>query len=293
MTSFGLEGVEEPVRESLIGRIGSLEAEDILPTSGLHLALDVSSTSTGIALWDGISMKTGNIEFDTDKNSLHGEALLRRELRSKLEDILQGMSFDTILVEDVFIGPHIQGVRWLFALNTVIDDMILDESVFCNEFSRVVNTEWKSWLRKTDPARKVRGYNDKEVVNRLLEGLGVLPENGKGSQDRMDAMGIMIGYFARELSGEPIKKRTSGLVKLSEVEALYCPTTEEFEDRLPEGIAREVFKDRVSVRALREAVTANDEVIWVAPKVVSLGTICSKLGVDPIPFGGRFAFWRK
>ena len=79
MSSYGIDGEEEPVRESLVGRVGALQAEDILPTSGLHLALDISSTSTGIALWDGTNLKTGNIALESDRNSTHGEALLRRE----------------------------------------------------------------------------------------------------------------------------------------------------------------------------------------------------------------------
>lgn len=292
--AFGVVGEAQPHVESFVGRLHEVQAEDILPKTGVHLGLDVSTSSTGIAVWDMGSLTWGVVSLGTDKNAQHGEALMRRELRSELNSMFRGWSFDTIIIEDAFIGSQLQGVRWLFALNTVIDDMILDGDISCKTFVRVGNTTWKSWLRKTDPSKTVTGYNDKEIIKRLLSKLGVPTEV---KQDQLDALGLLVGFFAQELSigGQPRvgTKKMGTLVPLKNVKAVYCPTADELEPHLPDGYRREVFEDRISVSKIREAATHEPDVVWFTKKQVSLGNIVEKLGVDPIPFGGYVAFWNR
>lgn len=291
-SSFGISGEVEPDIEGYVSGIKELTAADILPSTGVHLGLDLSTAGTGIAVWRNGSLEWDTITLETDKKHQHAESLIRRELREYLEEYFSGQSFDTIIIEDVFIGLQLHGVRWLFALNSVIDDMILDGVISCKVFHRVGNTTWKSWLRTTDPGRSVTGYNDKEVISRLLERLGV-PVDVK--QDQLDALGMLVGYFARDMNmGSPKALITkTSLRSIRDVRAVYVSTSDALEKSIPGGYRRREFVDRVSERKILEAVTLDPNTVWYTKKQVSLGNITEKLRVDPIPFGGYVAFWSK
>lgn len=290
---YGIDGVEDPVKKYET----DLTIEDVLPKTGKHLALDVSTTNTGIALWDNGELTWWNSVIETDKQSLHGEALMRRELRSDLESLFSGHHFDTILIEDVFIGINPTGVRYLFALNTVIDDLILDEVITVGDFHRVNNNAWKKWLKISDPSNSIKGWNDKQTIRMLLKNLGV-ESHGKGDQDRLDATGLLVGYYLKEGIAEdnldfrdtskPGKK-----IPLKEIQVAYESTKELIEEAIPTGHSVEEFLGRVSEKSIRETVTNNPEVVWLTKKQVSLGVIVDKVGVEPIPFGGYVAFWSK
>lgn len=156
------------------------------------LALDVSKTSTGVAVVYDDEVWVANITIDTPENSQFFEVLSRRELKEKLLKHLGSKRwFSCIFVEDVYNGINPETTRKLYALNTAIDELILDGKINCNRFIRKQSGWWKSWLWQLDVYGSFKYLNDKSRVSEILRVRGI-EDYSEGAQDRLDALGMII-----------------------------------------------------------------------------------------------------
>lgn len=175
-----------------------LTVYDILPKTGLHLGVDIAKRSTGISLVEEGKIKSWNLTLRGSEDVKFAEILLRREFKQLLLDEFNGLSFGTIVLEDVYEGENPETTRLLYSLNTVIDEMILDGDIGCEDFVRANNKSWKSWLWSIEP-QIGKGYNEKVRTEEVLKYLGV-EDFGKGYQDRLDSLGMLVGYFFKRVS---------------------------------------------------------------------------------------------
>lgn len=276
-----------------------------LPVPGFDsvsvLSLDISKSSTGIAVLRDGTLSTSSHPLVVDDSSPHVLSLLRSALRDSITSALHlsfasdsnpsgyqsSYSFDVVIVEDVFFGNNPKTFQVLSVLNTVIDDLILEGLITCSDFVRVQSGVWKSWLSAlTTNSSSLRSANDKEKVNLLLSQVGI-SHSGFGYQDRNDASGMVIGYLLNRAGGSyPAPKKSVSLPRLSSIEFVYS-------ESLPSGYDSAVpFTDRISVSSLRRAVASSPSSTFVTPKRVSLGVLAPKLGVTPLPLVGGYLIFR-
>lgn len=161
---------------------------------GNYLGLDISENSTGVCILENGVRDCCNIILEDLGNKEHREVLLRRALCKDLKELLEGKQFDAIIIEDVFQGTNPLTTRLLYALNTAIDELIVDGIVKCEKFMRVSNQTWKKWLFTVDKDNITKGLGDKLKIEMCLSMLGIR-EIGPGYQDRLDATGMVVGYL--------------------------------------------------------------------------------------------------
>lgn len=269
---------------------------NIIPKEGLFLGLDISKNSSGITLVENGERLTANSRLE-DIQGVHKEVLLRRALKEDLKQLVEGRVFDVIVIEDAFVGENAETVRLLFALNTAIDELILDGVCSAKEFVRVPNQMWKSWLCKTlDTQGITKGLNDKEKIRICLEMIGVT-ETGEGYQDRLDSTGLLVAYFLK--GSEEVKKGKldkKRKVRLSDVNCsydidssyLFYGIDDVDRDKIVFLDYRKIGKARVI-----ELLTESPDSVFVTSEPVLLGNLGVELGLDIIEGGGYFAFWIK
>lgn len=269
---------------------------NIIPKEGLFLGLDISKNSSGITLVENGERLTANSRLD-DIQGVHREVLLRRALKEDLKQLVEGRVFDVIIIEDAFVGENAETVRLLFALNTAIDELILDGVCSTKVFVRVPNQMWKSWLCKTlDTQGVTKGLNDKEKIRTCLEMIGV-SETGEGFQDRLDSTGLLVSYFLKGdeevKKGKLDKKRKVRLSDISysydiDSSYLFYGIDDVDRDKIVFLDYRKIGKARVI-----ELLTDNPDSVFVTSEPVLLGNLGIELGLDIIEGGGYFAFWIK
>lgn len=269
-----------------------LNYSNIFPSKGLYLGLDISKNSTGITIIEDGERISGNSVLDEEKGP-HKEVLLRRALKKDLEEVVSGREFDLIIIEDAYVGENAQTVRLLFALNTAIDELILDGVCKCKKFLRVSNQTWKSWLYGIDTQGISKGLNDKEKIRICLEKIGIV-ETGMGYQDRLDSTGMLVGYFLKGTDGGRLigKKK----VRFSDIDSRY----DYFRDYLMHdaGITSEYEFEEVDLRRVSkykviDMLTEYPNKVFITRDRVKLGNLGEMLNHEIIPEGGYFAFWVK
>lgn len=303
--SFPLDlEVEMDVSEKPNVTFETLSEENIVPKVGVFLGLDISKDSTGVCLYKDGKKTTANISIsDYDKNDPHAEAKARIGLQKDLLELFYIVgdvkSFDFVIIEDVFEGINPATTRLLYALNTAIDELILWGRVECKEFARVSNQTWKMWLSVADTSGDLKGLNDKVKVQRVLEQLGV-HEYGSGAQDRLDATGMLIGYFVhKSMSGSTTSENKNNIrVQFSDIEYAF----EEDEDLIRitalgdnDCITTVVIDDsKMSKKKMIDYLSSNLEVVFITSKPIMLGMLSKELGLQLLPGqGGYFGFWLK
>lgn len=281
--------------DECINTVEKLTIESILPKEGLYLGLDISKNSSGVTLIDNGKRLEGNITL-TEPKGVHKEVLYRRALKEDLRELVTGKDFDAIVIEDVFDGDNPSTVRLLLALNTAIDEMILDGECTCKEFIRVSNKTWKSWLYVLDSNNITRGFNDKEKIKYCLESIGVV-EEGKGYQDRLDSLGMLVGYFlkGKELNeeGKLTKKKK---VNIKDIEAAYDVDTSYLfigRDDVNKDNIEFLDCNRISKKMVIDLLTEKPKTVFITSNVVQLGNLGIDLDLGIIDEGGYFAFWVK
>lgn len=274
-----------------------ISESSLIPRSGFFLGLDISETSSGICLYENgektlanIALETGNVEFQ--------EVLLRRELKGYLSQLIEGKEFETIVIEDAFQGINPTVTRKLYALNTAIDELILDGVCKCKNFRRVNNQQWKSWLFTIDTEGVTKGLNDKARIQKCLELLGVYEDGSEGYQDRLDACGMLLGYMlckdkADEINEMKKKKR----VLFEDVEVSYEDDWFGCIEQAGYGV-RDISKmfipdKRLSKEVLLNYLTNYPEVIFITENKIALGMFGSLFNLPILEGGGHFAFWVK
>lgn len=288
--SMGLEDSEDPV----ISEVSELSLDSLMPSSGAHFSLDPSKTSSGYALWAHGELVVGTIQLPTFDGP-HWEVQSRRELKRLIESILVNngiTSLTTLLIEDVHFGAHPDTIRLLLALNSAVDELILD-GLPVENFSRINNKSWKSWLKPLLGSVTVTGLDDKVKVREALHTLG-LHFTGEGFQDLYDASGILLGYFISlgALKNVDLSQPT-GRITFSDVVFLYMDHEEDLFDELSRrGKTLSVeLTGRFYESKILQNLYDNPNAAYVYKKPVSLGFFGERHGLEPIQGGGYFAYY--
>ena len=272
-----------------------LTEESIIPKTGYYLGLDISQNSSGICLYANGVRNTYNSKVDYDKDDVFAEARMRKQLKQDLLEVINGNELKLIVIEDVFEGANAEVVRKLYALNTAIDDLILDGLVVCKNFVRVQNGVWKSWLSVVDSNKDLKGFNDKEKIQGYLKILGI-EEFGDGFQDRLDATGMVIGYFLNKANGETVKVEKKKRVKFKDVSVVY----EEDIDLVimdmaygnEENVNVSYFEGKkISKKLMTDYLTENPDMLFISKDKVSIGLLAEELGLPIYENGGYVGFW--
>lgn len=286
------EGTEDYYKCS---RFDKLMEENIIPKTGYFLGLDISQNSSGICLYANGVRNTYNSKVDYDKNDVFAEARMRKQLKQDLLEVINGNELELIVIEDVFEGANAEVVRKLYALNTAIDDLILDGLVVCKDFVRVQNGVWKSWLSVVDSNKDLKGFNDKEKIQGYLKILGI-EESGDGFQDRLDATGMVIGYFLNKVNGETAVVEKKKRVKFKDVSVIY----EEDIDLVIMGMAygneenvnvRYFEGKKISKKLMTDYLTENPDMLFISKDKVNIGLLAEELGLPIYENGGYVGFW--
>ena len=271
----------------------------VIPRSGSFLGLDISERNSGLCLYSEGKKITGNISLDTKDSVDFFEVRLRRELKGYLREFIGDRLLDLAMIEDVYQGENPGTVRKLYALNTAIDELILDGEVRCNKFLRVNNKLWKSWLYRVDRENQFKGLEDKERIRRCLALLGI-EDSGEGSQDRLDACGMLVGYFYCGCPDVGKKKKFSiGVADL-------CFDFQEDEDFIIQNMRSERKEDEVliqradiglkrwSKRLILDYIREYPGSLIISADTVKLGYLMRDFGIQPAHFSeGYFGFWVK
>ena len=259
-----------------------------------YLGLDISKESAGIVIIHNGLRDCYNAKLKSYKNDSHSEVLQRRELA---QDILEAcgstISFDAIVIEDVFEGDNPYTTRLLYALNTAIDELILDGKIKCSKFLRVNNQLWKSWLFSVDVYGETTGLKDKLKIEKCLGLLGV-QEYGEGYQDRLDAIGMILGYL---LVGDKVAfKKQKKRVQIQDVVFSY----EEDPDLVKQEALLSMEDISVYITIIKRAtksvvldlLSEHPESIVISDKPIRLGSFGAMLDM-PLLEEGYLGFWVK
>lgn len=273
-----------------------LSEGSIVPKKGNYLGLDISQNSTGICLYSDGEKYVYNSSVVYDKNNPHAESLIRKQLKDDLLEVIDDRELDLIVIEDVFEGINPETVRKLYALNTAIDDLIIEDKVICKEFVRVQNVTWKSWLSVVDTEGKYKGFNDKEKIKGYLGILGIT-EEGEGYQDRLDATGMLIGYFLQGKTSYDSNEKKKRTVKVSFNDIVFDfePDTDLIVMAAAYSAeeANVIFiKDtKITKKKILEYMSSNISAIFITSEPVRLGLLAESLNLNILEDGGYFGFW--
>ena len=173
------------------------------------LSLDVSKTSTGLTIFENGRTQPYCLKLETDDNTATypvGERML--ELREAIVDIVgENTHFDLICVEEAILGVNAKVSGVAYALNFVIDMLILDGVITCDHFMRINNKSWKAIMRKHTGVIPLKSGSDKDkkdIINYFQAlnysmGYQVKPFKSwsaymkSGIQDMLDSVGVMYG----------------------------------------------------------------------------------------------------
>ena len=286
------EGTEDYYKCSSFDK---LTEESIIPKTGYFLGLDISQNSSGICLYANGVRNTYNSKVDYDKNDVFAEARMRKQLKQDLLEVINGNELELIVIEDVFEGANAEVVRKLYALNTAIDDLILDGLVVCKDFVRVQNGVWKSWLSVVDSNKDLKGFNDKEKIQGYLKILGI-EESGDGFQDRLDATGMVLGYFLNKANGGTVVVEKKKRVNFKDVSVVY----EEDIDLVIMGMAYGNEENvnvgyfegkKISKKLMTDYLTENPDMLFISKDKVNIGLLAEELGLPIYENGGYVGFW--
>lgn len=276
-------------------KLEKISEKSLIPESGLFLGLDISEVSSGVCLYENgeklsanISLVTGDVPFQ--------EVLLRRELKSYLTEVVEGKEFDLIIIEDAFQGMNPTVTRKLYAINTAIDELILDGVCKCKDFRRINNQLWKSWLYTIDTEGQFKGLSDKLRIQKCLELLDVYEDRSEGYQDRLDSCGMILGYMlCKDKADEYEERKKKKRVSIEDVNVAYNTEQEFCLEEAGYGY-RDISKMFISDKTMSKDLVLNyltdsPNMIFVTDKKVSLGLFGSAFNLPIIDGGGYLAFW--
>lgn len=229
-------GVASTPKEDL--SIEKITAMSLIKTFKSAVTFDISKTSTGLGVWDGVEYKKYKITMDTvyNKTDALSEARMRREFKEYLTELLGGKHFELVVVENVFGGENFDTVRILLALNTVADELILEGVFTADTVRKVDNQSWKMCLRKV---HKVKGkptdkYEIEEIMKYLefdfaLENCNLTDSQKDeiGYQDILDCTGLLCAMAISKTMDVKIKSGKS--IKMASIEILNFDCEEDLD----------------------------------------------------------------
>lgn len=235
---------------------------DILTQVPSGLGLDISKNHTGIIVWDGKEIKDYGFALESrDRSDYFAEYRMRLEFKENLSAVIGGMQFSVIIVEDVYGGENFDTVRKLLALNTVIDELIFERKVICDEFFRWNEPMWLSNARLLYKQRgKLKAKIETQGILEFLQWDYYLTHKDDTIaqkkeiffEDKCDACGMLLGVCASKLF-KPVLTEKSNL-KLSDIKMFYCESEEQLEGmgckRIEEGV---IYVD-VNLKSLEKSI---------------------------------------
>lgn len=286
----------EDVKDTGIKKFLSVSEDTLIPREGVFLGLDISQNSSGICLYKNGKKSVYNSSVDYDVLNPHAEAFIRKQLKDDLLEVIDGAELDLVVIEDVFEGSNADVVRRLYALNTAIDDLILEGKVVCKNFVRVANGTWKNWLSVVDTEGTCKGLNDKQRVQMYLATLGVY-EEGEGFQDRLDATGMLLGYFLKGKEDKPEKKikQKSLNININDIDFSFEVDVDLVQ--MAAGYDREeshtifINESKITKKKILEYMSEDISAIFITQEPIRLGLLADTLGLELLEEGGYFGFW--
>lgn len=272
--------------------------ESFIPEDLTILGLDISKSSTGWCLIENQKKTTGNLTLSgylAKKNPDFKELMYRVELKEKLAERFKGYTFDHIMIEDVFQGANAKTVRLLYDINTAIDELIYEGIIICKHFHRISNQTWKGWLYKIDSNNTTKAMTDKPRIQACMAMLGVT-EEGDGFQDRLDATGLIAGYFINEKS--IIKKERKQKLSFSDIGMRYRHDKEDALQirnnvvKLSDGPI-EINENAITTKIIEKYCLRNPDGVYITKNRISLGFLGQNKKIEAIEGGGYLAFWIK
>lgn len=298
--SLDLEVEDElPLVEELCSEGDKIFTESsLVPKDGVYLGLDISEVSSGVCLYKNGEKLLANIGLETSEKEDFYEVKLRRELKGYLAEFIDGLELDLVIIEDAYQGVNPLTTRKLYALNTAIDELILDGVVQCKKFLRVANSTWKSWLFTIDTENRFCGLKDKVRIKKCLELLGV-HEEGKGFQDRLDATGMLLGYFLegyKSIGKKRFKSFNIGDICFSHKADIDFISEEVREERCEDEVNIEIVDlglRKLSKDLILSYIQDDPKPVYVFSKEIVLGAFGSKLSIETDVDAGYLGFWLK
>lgn len=254
------------------------------------LSLDISQTSTGVFI-SGPKSYSYNLPPLGNSDSPYSETLMRREFKSVLLDSLPVRDFDLVAVEDVFVGHSAKVARSLYAINTGVDELILDNQITAKSFERVNNVSWKSAWSKWVGQGNVSSLKDKERVRAILslapydfsqtclQYLDSLNSNSAGYQDRLDAFAIGVSCLLPHLNH-------THKVRWSEVCVEFATNPSDL--YIPPGTLRP-YLGALTRKVICSTLEKSHSSVFITPQPVHLGTLVS----DPDPMTKKYLLFYK
>lgn len=290
--SFGIEGIEEQTKPAF----DKVSVTSLLSQLKSGLSLDISKSSTGVALWENGELKKYRISLDLEysKEDPYSEARMRLEFKGYLTELLGGREFEVAVVENVFGGENFDTVRKLLALNTVLDELALTGVIKVGKMFKWGNQEWKSWLRKLHkvghaPTDK---YEIEQVMLALefdfaLEHCNARPSVKEeiGYQDILDATGQLCALSL--MLNSDTKKAKPRSIGMKSVEVTYIADLVEL-DYIEDSIfgkfpIQDVILTSTIEKTILSTITADEDYIYAMEvNRGRLGTFGIK---HNIPFG--------
>ena len=220
---------------------------------GNALALDIAKNHTGICLWQNGVLKTIGFEIsEYDNSDYHAEYKMRRKFKDKLIDLIKGIQFEYIVVEDVYGGENFDTVRKLLALQTVIDELIFDSVVTCEHFYRWKQPEWAKRARQIyKMGNKLKSKYETQGLLEYLEFSFYIqnkdltePEKEKiFFEDICDACGMLMAVVAeKHFNNDSSHPET---LKNSDIVVKYVQDVNE-----PKGIRDERIKEAINKKTI-------------------------------------------
>lgn len=210
---------------------------NLLKTLPSAIAFDIAKDHTGIAIWNGSSIERYGFLLESyDKYDVHCHYRMRRELKNKIKEIIQGRHFEYCMVEDLFGGPNYETLRILCELNTVPDELLFEGIFTTNTFFRWKEPEWTALARKIyKQANKLQVKYETQQLLEYLEYDFVLENKDRRPgelkdifyEDICDASAMLIAIVSSV--NFKVEKTKTRQHKLSEVKLNYIEDFDEIE----------------------------------------------------------------
>lgn len=267
----------------------------MLKTIPSGLALDVAKNHTGVVYWDGQELHRYGFALDEyDKSDFFAEYKMRRQFKNKLSEIVNGISVEYCVIEDVYGGENFDTVRKLLALQTVIDELIFEHVLTVGTFFRWNEPKWAALTRTIYKQRgRLKSKIETQGILKYLEDEFYLEHEGDSEakkkelffEDICDATGILLAVVASEIMKINVERSSS--LKLSQIKMVYIENLEDTYGIKDRRIREEGFiAVDLDYRALERSIVLqasqhpNDVLCAFLPS--------SKLGVFGVKQGFRF-----
>ena len=276
------------------------QVDEIVSKCSSMLSLDLSVHQTGVfAIDSGRHVSDSLPPIPIDNKNPHHEAQLRRDMSQAILDFINSNnlthSFEYVAVEDAFVGRSNKVSRTLYAINSSIDELILDNKISCEHFHRVNNVSWKAvwsqWVGRSLvthlPAKErvqaflsYSPYNDEQSC---LDYIRSLNSETKDLQDRYDAFSVGVSILL------PHETKNS-LPRWSEVHIVTSLDMNSLMDKLPDGYGTVSYeKSSLSKNTIRTSLSEVPGNVFISSQPRVIGSLLPDLA-DPLT-PRYFAFW--